>query len=255
MVTVIIPAAGQGKRMMAGINKVFLELSGKPILARTVKKFSDCNEVNNLIIVVAEEEISSIKRLISGIPNVKPFEVVAGGAERQYSIANAIKYLPEDTEIVLVHDGARPLVSEETIKNVIAATMTDGAAIAAVPEKNTVKIVDKKGMVQRTPDRSSVWEVQTPQGFRRDILVQAYKLAEKENFLGTDDSGLVERLGIPVKVVKSDYQNIKITTPEDLLIGEAFIREERLSLAKEGIGELISGITDRVRHHHRFGRE
>ena len=255
MVTVIIPAAGQGKRMAAGVNKVFLELSGKPILSRTVKRFSECKDVDRLIIVVAEEEIAAIKRLLVGIPNVKPFEVVAGGSERQYSVANALKVVSDETDIVLVHDGARPLVSEDTIKKVIAAAMENGAAIAAVPEKNTVKIVNNDSFVMRTPDRATLWEVQTPQGFKREIIEQAYKQAEKESFLGTDDSSLVERLGIPVKVVMSEYQNIKITTPEDLLVGEAFVREQRLALAKEGINDLISGLADRVKHHHRFGRE
>lgn len=255
MVTVIIPAAGQGKRMMAGVNKVFLELAGKPILLHTVAKFSSCPAVDRLIVVVSEEEIVFIKRLLRGIPNLKPVEVVAGGAERQYSVANGLKALNPETEYVIVHDAARPLISRETIEQVIETTKLKGAAIAAVPEKNTVKIVDEDNRVVNTPNRSTIWEVQTPQGFKRSIIEEAYKKAEQDNFLGTDDASLVERLGVPVTVVNSEYQNIKITTPEDLLIGEAFVREHRLALAKEGINSIIERLADRVRHHHRADGE
>ena len=252
MVTAIIPAAGQGKRMMAGVNKVFLELSGKPILLHTVAKFSACPSVDRLVVVVAEDEIVFIRRLLRGIPNLKPLEVVAGGSERQYSIANGLKAMNPDTEYVIVHDGARPLVSRETIDQVIETAKMEGAAVAAVPEKNTVKVIDDNNQVVSTPKRSTIWEIQTPQAFKRSIIERAYKQAETEGFLGTDDASLVERLGVPVKVVMSDYQNIKITTPEDLLIGEAFLREKRLAQAKEGVSSLIDGLADRVRHHHRL---
>ena len=240
MVTVVFPAAGQGRRMQAGVNKVFLELSGKPILVRTLLRFSQCPSVDRLVAVVAADEVSQIQRVLSLVPGLKPYEVTAGSSERQYSIANGLKVMSPGTDIVLVHDAARPMVTVDTIERVIAEAASGGAAIAAVREKNTVKVVDSNGVVRKTPNRAELWEVQTPQGFRKDILLEAYRKAAEDDFLGTDDSSLVERLGVPVKVVESDYRNIKVTTPEDLLIAEAFLREGRLHQAKQAAGTALS---------------
>ena len=235
MVTAVFPAAGAGRRMKAGMNKVFLELAGKPILVHTLLQFSRSPLVDNFVVVVAAEEVNFIRRLLRGVPGLKPLKVVAGGTERQYSIWNGLKAAPEEAEILLVHDAARPLVSLATIAGVIEGAREVGGAIAAVPEKNTIKVVGEDGLVQSTPPREKLWEVQTPQGFRRDILFRANEQAEADGFLGTDDSSLVERLGVPVKVVESDYRNIKVTTPEDLIIAEALLREDYggfLGLAK-----------------------
>ncbi len=226
MVTAVFPAAGQGRRMNVGMNKVFLELAGKPILVHTLLRFSASSEIDNLVVVVAEEDVSSIRRLLSHVPGLKPFQVVAGSTERQYSIANGLAVVPEEADIVLVHDAARPLTSVATIDGVVQAAREVGGAVAAVPAKSTIKLVDEDGVVVKTPPRDKVWEVQTPQGFRKDILFAAYQKAKEDGFLGTDDSSLVERLAVPVKVVASDYKNIKVTTPEDLLIAEVFLKEE-----------------------------
>lgn len=223
MVSVIFPAAGQGRRMKVGKNKVFLELKGIPILVRTLLRFSRLQEVGQLIIAVGASEIHDVEVMLKGVSGLKPYSIVAGGSERQYSIANCIKLVSEDADVVLVHDAARPLVSAETIQGVIDKARAVGGAIAAVPEKNTVKVVSKEGVVVSTPPRESLWAVQTPQGFQRDVLVRAYAKAEEDNYLGTDDASLVERLGVPVRVVASDYRNIKITTPEDIVIAEALI--------------------------------
>ena len=145
------------------------------------------------------------------------------------------------TDIVLVHDAARPMVTVETIEQVISAARLHGAAIAAVKEKNTIKLVAADGIVQSTPDRANMWSIQTPQGFQRELLIEAYMKASQDGFLGTDDASLVERLGRPVYVVESDYRNIKITTPEDLLIAEAFLRSGQFSRVKE---ELHSAVSD-----------
>lgn len=249
MVTVIFPAAGQGKRMQAGVNKVFLELAGKPILVHTLLKFSRCEAVDKLVVVVAPEEVLFIKRALRGVPGLKPYTVVAGGAERQFSVANGLKAMDPETDLVLVHDAARPLVSPVTIACVIDEARRSGAAIAAVREKNTVKVVDSNGIVKKTPERAQLWEVQTPQGFKREIVEEAYQKAMQDGTMGTDDASLVERLGVPVKVVTSDYRNIKITTPEDLLIVEAFLREGRLAKAKEGIGNVLSDLAAKVEKH------
>ena len=220
MVTAIFPAAGQSRRMQSAINKNFLELDGRPVLLRTLDTFTQA-AVDDFIVVAAANELEQIKQLISTVE--KPCQVVEGGSERQYSIANALKVLPPSTELVLVHDAARPLVTVETINEVIGSARRFGGAIAAVPAKNTIKVVDGEMFVESTPSRSKLVEVQTPQGFRREILVEAYERAAREGFLGTDDSSLVERLGVRVKVVVSDYRNIKITTPEDLSMARALL--------------------------------
>ena len=224
MVSVIFPAAGQGKRMQAGINKVLLTLGGEPILTRTLKTFSTVEEVGELIVVVAADEVTAVERQLQKVVGLKPFQVAAGGSERQYSIYNGLQRVADTADVVLVHDAARPLVTTKTIQAVIDSARAKGGAIAAVPAKNTIKVVDKDGLVESTPPRSTLWEVQTPQGFRKDILLRANEQALQDNFLGTDDASLVERIGVPVAVVKSDYRNIKVTTPEDLLIAEAFLQ-------------------------------
>ena len=224
MVSVIFPAAGQGKRMQAGINKVLLTLGGEPILTRTLKTFSAVEEVGELIVVVAADEVAAVERQLQKVAGLKPFQVAAGGSERQYSIYNGLQHVAKQADVVLVHDAARPLVTVKTIQAVIDSARAKGGAIAAVPAKNTIKVVDTDGLVESTPPRSTLWEVQTPQGFRKDILLKANEQALQDNFLGTDDASLVERIGVPVAVVKSDYRNIKVTTPEDLLIAEAFLQ-------------------------------
>ena len=246
MVSVIFPAAGQGKRMHAGFNKVFLEIIGESILLRTLRRFSEVPAVQELVVVTGTDEVAAVRRRLSHVPGLKPLKVVAGGSERQYSVWNGLRQADPQADIVLVHDAARPLVTPKTIEAVIAAAQEHGAAVAAVPAKNTVKIV-KDGIVTETPDRSTLWSVQTPQGFHRDILVAANEKAEQEGFLGTDDASLVEHYGMPVHVVMDSYRNIKITTPEDLIIAEAFLRHEnggvRGSLRKvaKRAGALLSG--------------
>ena len=223
MVSVIFPAAGAGRRMKAGKNKVLLELSGVPILLRTLRRFSAVPAVAELIVVVAKDEIAFVEGMLEKAQGLKPWCVVQGGAERQYSIANGMAHLAADADIVLVHDAARPLVSLAAIEAVIFAAREKGAAIAAVRAKNTIKVVGEDGRVEATPARASLWEVQTPQGFRREILQRAYEKAAQDGFLGTDDASLVERIGEAVFVVESDYGNLKITTPEDLWMAEALL--------------------------------
>lgn len=223
MVSVIFPAAGAGRRMKADRNKVLLELSGVPILLRTLRRFSAVPAVAELIVVVAKDEIAFVEGMLEKAQGLKPWCVVQGGAERQYSIANGMAHLAADADIVLVHDAARPLVSLAAIEAVIFAAREKGAAIAAVRAKNTIKVVGEDGRVEATPARASLWEVQTPQGFRREILQRAYEKAAQDGFLGTDDASLVERIGEAVFVVESDYGNLKITTPEDLWMAEALL--------------------------------
>ena len=226
MATAIFPAAGQSRRMKSSKNKNFLELAGQPILIHTLLKFSQSEQIDNLIIAAAVDEVTIIEDMLSKIEGLKPFQVVIGGSERQYSIANALKVVPDNCDVVLVHDAARPLISIKIIDEVIEIAKIYGGAVAAVPEKNTIKVIDSENFVVDTPPRAQLVSIQTPQGFRREIIMKAYEQAERDGFLGTDDSSLVERLGYKVKIVQSDYKNIKITTPEDILIAEALLRSD-----------------------------
>ncbi|MBQ9365918.1 MAG: 2-C-methyl-D-erythritol 4-phosphate cytidylyltransferase [Schwartzia sp.] len=246
MVSVIIPAAGRGTRMKAGINKSFLELSGKPMLIRSIMKFSDIDEVGEVIVAVAPDEVAFIRWSLEKIPGIKPTKVVEGGDERQMSVANALKVVSSDADVVLVHDAARPLVTKKIIEDVIEAARANGAAIAAVRAKNTVKKVDDDGTVRETPDRSELWEVQTPQGFTRGLIMEAYLHAMQDGFIGTDDAALVERIGRPVKVVEGSYSNIKVTSPEDIIIAEALIRNEAIGKAKEGLTNIMETLASKA---------
>ncbi|WP_313991230.1 2-C-methyl-D-erythritol 4-phosphate cytidylyltransferase [uncultured Selenomonas sp.] len=233
MVSVVFPAAGQAHRMQVGLNKVFLTLAGKPMLLRTLLTFSKVKEVGELIVAVGADEVDAVTSLLSRVKGLAPWRVVAGGSERQYSIRNGLALVSEDADIVLVHDAARPLIRREAIEELIRIVREKGAAIIAVPEKNTIKIADEEGVVVSTPPRRTLWQVQTPQGFRREILCEANRRAEEDGFLGTDDASLVERIGVQVHIVKGEYSNIKVTTPEDMIVAEAILRNDM------GAGELM----------------
>jgi 2-C-methyl-D-erythritol 4-phosphate cytidylyltransferase/2-C-methyl-D-erythritol 2,4-cyclodiphosphate synthase len=233
LVTAIILAAGRGTRMNSGINKVFMLLGDQPILVHSLLAFSKCSQVDNLIIVAGPDEFLYVNKILQGVAGIKHWQVVAGGSERQYSIANALKVIPQTTDVILVHDGARPLVTTECISDVIQATIQHKAAIAAVPVKDTIKTVNDSGGVTGTLERNTLWSIQTPQGFDFLILQQAYERARQDNYLGTDDASLVERLGVSVKIVVGNYENLKVTTPEDLIVAEALIQEKKTMQHKQ----------------------
>lgn len=224
MITVIIAAAGRGSRMKMAENKVFVPLMGKPILLYSLERFARREDVGEIIVISAPHEVGEMASLVLGSAGKTRVKVVAGGSERQYSVANALKAVSKDSELILVHDGARPLVTDAIIDDVIQSAREHGASIAAVAVKNTIKQVDANGIVVDTPPRKTLYAVQTPQGFDRDILQRAYRQADEDGFLGTDDASLVERMGVSVAIAQGDYQNIKITTPEDLIIGEALLK-------------------------------
>ena len=233
MVSVVFPAAGQAHRMQVGLNKVFLTLAGKPMLLRTLLTFSKVPDVGELTIAVGADEVEPVTSLLGCVKGLAPWRVVEGGTERQYSIRNGLALVSEEADIVLVHDAARPLIRRDTIEELIRIVRAKGAAIIAVPEKNTIKIAAEDGTVAATPPRSSLWQVQTPQGFRKDILMEANRKADEDGFLGTDDASLVERLGVPVRIVRGEDSNIKVTTPEDMVVAEAILRNDM------GAGELM----------------
>ncbi|WP_342471588.1 2-C-methyl-D-erythritol 4-phosphate cytidylyltransferase [Metasolibacillus sp. FSL H7-0170] len=223
---VVLPAAGSGKRMGAGQNKLFLPLLEKPILMHTLEIFEqDCN-CTGIWLAVKPEERAFIEELLARYSITKVKGLPAGGEERQHSVHSCLKAM-EQVEIVLVHDAARPFITQEIIAQLAKVAYEKGAAIAGVRAKDTMKKV-RGTVIAETVERDSLWMIQTPQAFRFDLLAEAEDVAEKIGFLGTDEAMLVERLGHEVHIVESSYENLKMTTQEDLLFGEAILRKRAL---------------------------
>lgn len=227
----VIAAAGRGERFASGENKVFATAGGKPLLAHAVLAFERCPLITDIVVVVGGHEISRACDILGRYGVSKLVDVVAGGAERQDSVARGLGLVPERCDLTAVHDGARPLVSQEVIESAIIAANNYGASVAAVPVIDTIKSAGEADFVEATLDRSRLWSIQTPQVFKTDLIRRAYAEAEKAGFYATDDAALVERLGLSVKLVYGSYDNIKVTTPLDL----AFV-ESRLGAAKDGYG-------------------
>ncbi|MBS3898591.1 MAG: 2-C-methyl-D-erythritol 4-phosphate cytidylyltransferase [Dethiobacter sp.] len=221
---VIIPAAGRGLRMGKNINKQYLPLCGKPLLAHTLGACIDSQFFFAIIVVVTPGEEDFFRRdvLLPWLPQDK-ITIVTGGTERQDSVYKGLQALAADTDLVCIHDGARPLVSASLFYNCLSEAEQHGAAITAVPVKDTIKIVAANQVIS-TPPRDTLWAVQTPQAFRFDLLLNVHRRASSENFYATDDAALLERYGYAVRVVAGDYENIKVTTPEDLVVAETLIR-------------------------------
>ena len=216
---VVIVAAGSGSRMKRDINKQFIKLDGKEIIAYTIEKFYKSEDIGDIVIVIKEnEEKYFIENIINkyGFDNIK---LAYGGKERQDSVYNGIKKLNRNCEIVLIHDGARPFVNEDIIKNSIEEAKENNAVVVGVPVKDTIKVVDSDGNIVDTPNRSLLWSVQTPQSFKYEIITRAYEYAYSNDYYGTDDAMLVEHIGYNVKMIEGSYDNIKITTEEDLHFG------------------------------------
>ncbi len=226
-VIALVPAAGMGKRMGAEINKQYLLLACKPIVAHTLQVFEDAPFVDDIYVIVPEAEIPYCReQVVERYGFTKVRGIVAGGAERQNSVMNGLKAVSDagDDDVVLIHDGVRPFVTRQILKHSVETARQHDGALVAVPVKDTVKVV-KDGSVVATPRREELWLAQTPQAFRYPVILAAHEIAEAERYLGTDDASLVEWLGKEVHVVMGDYRNIKITTPEDLILAEAFLRE------------------------------
>lgn len=223
----VVVAAGKGTRMGAAVGKQFLPIGDRPMLVRTLDVFQRMPEVESVIVVTGREDIPKVRSLAARFRLDKVVDVIAGGPERQQSVLHGLRALSEDVEWVLVHDAARPFVREAAIRRCLRKAAETGAAVLAVPVKDTIKVVDGHGTIQTTPDRQSLRAIQTPQAFRRADLLAAHRKAEAEGFVGTDDAMLMERAGIPVQVAEGDEDNIKITTPEDLQWAEFRLARER----------------------------
>jgi 2-C-methyl-D-erythritol 4-phosphate cytidylyltransferase len=218
---VILPAAGMGKRMGAGKNKLFIELNGLPVFIHTLRVFQFDENCEKMIMAVHPDDIETMKQLITFYQLDQKTVLVTGGTERQYSVYNALLTVVGDG-IVLVHDAARPFIQKQLISKLVQSAEEYGATVAAVPVKDTIKKV-KNGMVLETVERSSLWAIQTPQAFRIPLLLKAHQTALEANFLGTDDASLIEFIGEKVAIVEGDYNNIKLTTPEDIYFAEAIM--------------------------------
>jgi 2-C-methyl-D-erythritol 4-phosphate cytidylyltransferase len=211
--------------MKSEISKQFLMLQNKPVIVHAIAAFEQCGEIDEIIVVVASEELEYFKTNILNKFHFKKVKgLVAGGLERQQSAYNGIKSVSRESEIILIHDGARPFVSQETIISCIDEAKICGAVSAGMPSKDTIKLVDLNNIVISTPPRERVWQTQTPQVFKHALILEAHETAKQKGIMATDDAMLVEILEHPVKMVAATYENIKITTPEDLLIGEQFIK-------------------------------
>ncbi|MGI6204826.1 MAG: 2-C-methyl-D-erythritol 4-phosphate cytidylyltransferase [Anaerovoracaceae bacterium] len=208
---VIIAAAGAGTRMGRGEPKQFMDIGGEPMLVRSARIFRDMPEICGMIVTSAEEYVARTEEVLRGA-GIEA-EVIAGGAERQDSVRLAVEYMAEehpDWDCVLIHDCARPFVTEEIVRKCIPAASSAGAAVPVVPVKDTIR---ERG---RTLDRSGLFAVQTPQGFRTDVIIEAHRRAAEDGFSGTDDISLAERIGTVPEMTEGSYKNIKITTPDDL---------------------------------------
>src|SRR5271167_4997103 len=235
-VIVVIPAAGLGTRMSAAHgapkskSKQFFELQGTPILIHTLRKFEQCDAINEIVVALRKNEADGFLKLIEAEGFKKPLRIVEGGEHRQNSVANALAAIKAaDDDIVLVHDAVRPFVDQETILGVIEAVKKYDAAIAGVPAVDTVKQVDRTAdgaVVVATVPRERMVLAQTPQGFRFGLLKRAFDEANADGFMGTDEASLIERSGAPVHVVMGSPRNLKITTPADLELAEFFLSLE-----------------------------
>lgn len=221
--TAIILGAGNSTRMKSEKSKLLLEIDGKTVIERSVNAFLSISDIDEIVVVVRESDVETFSNLL---PDSR-VSFVIGGDTRQQSVKNAVETIDE-CEYIIIHDGARPLVSPDDIERTLIAAQEYGAASLGVPVKDTVKQINSKGVVVATPDRSTLVAVQTPQIFKFDLYKSALEKAEKDNMDFTDDCQLIEHLGKKVKIVTGSYNNIKITTPEDIPFAECLLKKSNL---------------------------
>src|SRR5215831_7355648 len=228
-VTAIVVAAGEGRRIGGKLSKPYRLIAGRAMVLHTLDRCFEARSVDEVILVVAANELARCEALLNADPKLRqrPWRLEKGGDTRQESVLCGLKATKPETEIVVIHDGARPLVSPVLIDRCVEVARQEGAAIAGVPARDTIKIVSEDRQVQATPDRNSLWEIQTPQVFRKDLLIEGHERALREGLSATDDAMLIERMGKPVFVVEGERSNLKITLPEDILLAEALFQSSR----------------------------
>ncbi|MHB9095403.1 MAG: 2-C-methyl-D-erythritol 4-phosphate cytidylyltransferase [Eubacteriales bacterium] len=226
----IIPAAGQGRRMKSYLNKQFMLLQGMPIIVHTLRVFQAADIISDIVLVCgAGEEEYYRKEILLNYEITKPTVVVPGGKERQDSVYRGISTISDDGGYVMIHDGARPLATVDLINRIAEEVVLSGAVVAGVPVKDTIKRTDAGGFIIDTLQRERLWHIQTPQAFKLDLIKLAHEQAKGADYYGTDDATLVERMGVGVRIIPGSYENIKITTPEDIIVAETILqgREKR----------------------------
>ena len=233
----VIPAGGAGKRLKAHVAKQYLFLDHMPVLVHTLKVFQKSKVIDNIVLALPPDNLVSVRQeLMDKYGLSKVTTIVAGGKERQDSVRNGLATINGKCDVVVIHDAVRPFVTEKMIRRVVAAAKTTGAAAAGVKAKDTIKETKKDNMVATTIPRQNLWLTQTPQAFKFDLLKKAYKTAYDEKFYGTDDASLVERIGKKVKMIEGSYENIKITTREDILIADALMKKGSKINFRNGFG-------------------
>lgn len=225
MTHLLIPAAGMGKRMAGSRNKLLLPLLDQPLLAWTLLAAEASSRITWIGIMGQSYDFPAFQAILNNVNLTKPVTLIQGGETRQQSVYNGLQALPSEAQQVLIHDGARCLVTPQLFDNCAEALLTCQGLIAAIPVKDTIKIVNDQGYIQDTPDRSQLWAAQTPQGFQVELLKQCHETGKNLGWEVTDDAALFEKCQFPVKIVTGEETNLKITTPVDLAIAEFILRQ------------------------------
>jgi 2-C-methyl-D-erythritol 4-phosphate cytidylyltransferase len=229
--TAIIVAAGEGRRIGGNTPKTFLPLGGRPMLLRTLDRFVAARSIDNLVVVVAADQLSCAQAMLEEDAALKKncvWELQSGGATRQESVRRGLELTGDDCDVIAIHDGARPFVSPGLIDRCVEAARDKGAVVVGLPARDTIKLISAEGIIQSTLPRGSLWEIQTPQVFRRDIVLAAHQWAARAGVAATDDATLVEKQGGRVFVVEGERTNLKVTFADDLWLAETMIQQARI---------------------------
>ena len=226
-VAAIVPSAGRGARLKTRTGKPYIKLGAKPVLAHTLIALERNKKIKEILVAVEKDKIGKAYREIIQKYNIKKARLLAGGRERIDSVYNALRLVSDDIDYVLIHDGVRPFVTDELIEDLLKAAARFKASVAGVPVKPTLKFVSEGKFIKHTPLRQYFWEAQTPQVFKKDLIIKAYESARKKNISATDDATLVEKIGIRPKIVMGSYSNIKITTREDLELARIILKRHK----------------------------
>ena len=222
MVSAIIVASGKGLRMEGTMRKQYLDLSGRPVLSHSIMTFDSCSLVDEIFLVIPREDVEYCQNKIISLLDLKNhINLVHGGDKRQDSVYNGLKAITKNTETVVIHDGVRPFIQPEDLKECILFSKKYGACILGTPASDTLKRVDESDIIETTLPRKNIWLAQTPQAFKYDLILKAHETARRDGYVGTDDASLVERMGEDVKIIYGGRFNIKITKKEDLAIAKA----------------------------------